>query len=420
MTGHALLILLPGIVAVFIAAFLLWGFGRRYRRELGVEKKELGKTTDTSFVINAFHEVTKQLKEKEKELERLKAIAEQRVETVESYNENILQCVTSGVMTFDAGCRLTTINRAAEETLCVGKDEVAGKTCLELFGDGEITRAVRSTLEGHVPSARLEDKLERSGGGLWLGFNTAVLTDRQNAAIGVILSFTDLTEVKRLQEQMELRERLTALGEMSAGIAHELRNPMAVIAGYLNLFSKKTDQAGQDVARKIGDEINGMNRIIGDLLTFARPASLNRVRVNVRELLEGCLASALQAATSEKPVETAVMIEEFEASIDEVLMRQAFTNLIQNALEAMPGGGTVFLEAGKKNRELAVVIRDTGTGIPPAIVKKIFLPFYTTKDKGVGMGLALAHKVVASHGGRIEVLSREGKGTTFTVILPTG
>src|SRR6185369_5053563 len=147
MTSQALLILLPGIVAVFIAAFLLWGFARRYRRELGVAKKERGKTTDTSFVINAFHEVTKELKEKEKELERLKAIAEQRAENFESYNENILQCVTSGVMTFDAGCRLTTINRAAEETLYVSKDEAARKTCLELFGDGEISRAVRNTLE---------------------------------------------------------------------------------------------------------------------------------------------------------------------------------------------------------------------------------------------------------------------------------
>jgi signal transduction histidine kinase len=266
----------------------------------------------------------------------------------------------------------------------------------------------------------MEDRLKRSGGGLWLGFNTAVLADRQNEVIGVILSFTDLTEVKRLQAQMELRERLTALGEMSAGIAHELRNPMAVISGYLNLFSKKTDQAGLEVARKIAEEISGMNRIIGDLLTFARPASLNRTRVNVKELLEGCLASARQAAAPDQPFETKVRIEEIEASVDEVLMRQAFTNLIQNALEAMPGGGTVFLEAGMRNDELAVVIRDTGTGIPPAIVKKIFLPFYTTKDKGVGMGLALAHKVITSHGGRIEVESKEGKGTTFTVMLPRG
>ena len=182
MTGQALLIL-PGILAVFIAVFLIWGFARRYRRELGVAKTEHDKTTDTSFIINAFHKVTRELKDKEKELERLKAIAEQRAENFESYNENILQCVTSGVVTFDAGCRLTTINRAAEETLCVTKGEVAGKTCLELFGNGEISRAVHTTLEGHVPSARLEDRLERSGGGLWLGFNTAVLSDRQNAAI---------------------------------------------------------------------------------------------------------------------------------------------------------------------------------------------------------------------------------------------
>src|SRR5574342_372952 len=143
MTDHALLILLPGTLAVIIAAFLIWGFARRYRRELGMAKAERKKTTDTSFVINAFHEVTKQLKEKEKELERLKAIAEQHAENIESYNENILQCVTSGVMTFDAACRLTTINRAAEETLNLGKDDVMGKTCLELFGNNEISRAVR-------------------------------------------------------------------------------------------------------------------------------------------------------------------------------------------------------------------------------------------------------------------------------------
>jgi signal transduction histidine kinase len=100
-------------------------------------------------------------------------------------------------------------------------------------------------------------------------------------------------------------------------------------------------------------------------------------------------------------------------------MRQAFTNLIQNAIEAMPDGGTVTIEAGA-NRELKVVIRDQGTGIPSDKLKRIFLPFFTTKDTGVGMGLALVHKIVTSHGGRIEVESAEGKGTAFTVILPKG
>jgi PAS domain S-box-containing protein len=419
MSDQTLFMLFSAVLIVVIAALLLWSVARRFRVELGLTKEEPEKTSDTSFIISAFHEVTKQLKEKEKELERLKALAEQRAENVESYNENILQCVTSGVMTFDVQCRLTTINRAAEETLCIDREKAIGKSCKDLFDDGDITRAVHDTLERDVPSARMEAMLDRAGGRLWLGYNTAVLTDRHSSAIGAILSFTDLTEVKRLQEQMELRERLTALGEMSAGIAHELRNPMAVISGYLNLLSKKADPAGQETIRSIKAEIGGMNRIIGDLLTFARPASLNRVNVSIKELLEGCLANALQASGGEGSITTVLKLDEVKASVDEVLMRQAFTNLIQNAIEAMPAGGTVTIEASA-NRELKVVVRDMGTGIPSDKLKRIFLPFFTTKDTGVGMGLALVHKIVTSHGGRIEVTSAEGKGTAFTVILPKG
>jgi signal transduction histidine kinase len=244
-----------------------------------------------------------------------------------------------------------------------------------------------------------------------------VLTGRHDAAIGIILSFSDLTEVKRLQEQMELRERLTALGEMSAGIAHELRNPMAVISGYLNLLSKKSDPAAQETIRSIANEITGMNRIIGDLLTFARPASLNRVTVNIREMIETCLAGVLQARGVGPNITADVNVADFEIAVDEVLMRQAFTNLIQNAVEAMPDGGTLTIDA-QVNHECRIVIRDSGLGMPAEGLKKIFLPFYTTKDKGVGLGLALVHKIVLSHGGRIDVESTEGKGTTFTVALP--
>ncbi|HXX64228.1 MAG TPA: ATP-binding protein, partial [Bacteroidota bacterium] len=387
-------------------------------RDLGLHQQQREKPTDTSFIINAFHDVTKQLKEKEKELERLKTLAEQRAENVESYNENILQCVTSGVMTFDIRCVAMTINRAAEEILGMRRDHVLGKSCSDLFGAGEIARAVLTTLSGGVPSARMEAMLDRGGGRIWLGYNTAVLTDRHNAAIGAILSFSDLTEVKRLQEQIELRERLTALGEMSAGIAHELRNPMAAISGYLTLLAKKADPAGQDLIRKISNEIVGMNRIIGDLLTFARPASLNRVPVKVKDLVEGCLATALTASGAGDRIKTNLAIDDIDASLDEVLMRQALTNLIQNAAEAMPAGGVLSLGAARKNNELAIVISDTGTGIPADMIKKIFLPFFTTKDKGVGMGLALAHKIIASHGGRIEVDSKEGQGTAFQVIVP--
>ncbi|HSQ77677.1 MAG TPA: ATP-binding protein [Nitrospirota bacterium] len=417
MTMHPFSILVLGFLIVLFGSVLLWGTVRRYRRELGIRKDEREKTPDTAFIINAFYDVTKQLKEKEKELQRLKLLAEQRAENFESYNENILQCVTSGVMTFDRNCSLTTINRAAEEILALQRGQIVGKSCRELFDEGEITRAVHETVERKTPSARMEAMLDRPSGNIWLGFNTALLTDRQGDSLGVILSFSDLTEVKRLQEQMELRERLIALGEMSAGIAHELRNPMAVISGYLNLLAKKIDTAGQAIIRDITGEINGMNRIIGDLLTFARPASLNRVKVNIREMIEACVANVLQATASDPRVKTVLHVDDITISVDEVLMRQAFTNLFQNAVEAMPEAGTLTIEA-LMDRDLKIAISDTGMGIPSGQIKKIFLPFFTTKDRGVGLGLALVHKIILSHGGRIEAESREGQGTKFTVTLP--
>ncbi len=417
MTSQTFFTILLAFLILLVAGLSLWILMRRFRQDIGLQKEERKKTTDTSFIISAFHDVTPQLKEKEKELVRLKALAEQRADNIESYNENILQCVTSGVMTFDTQYKLTTINRAAEETLNLNRDQVLGKKCRDLFNQGGIAEAVHRTLEWNAPSARMEAMLNRAGERLWLGYNTAVLTDRHGAAIGVILSFSNLTEVKQLQEQVELRERLTALGEMSAGIAHELRNPMAVISGYLNLMSKKTDPTAQELLRKIADEINGMNRIIGDLLTFARPASLNRVPVNLGEMIESCLASVLQARGAEHRVRTELKLDTITASLDEVLMRQALTNLIQNAVEAMPDGGKLSIRC-RAGIDLNVVIQDTGVGIPPDNIKKIFLPFFTTKDDGVGMGLALAHKIIASHGGRLEVESSEGRGTSFSLTLP--
>ncbi len=418
MTSHPVTILLLGLMIALLGAAFAWGLSRRYRRALGLEKEDHKKTEDVGFVINAFHEVTKQLKEKEKELERLKALAEKRAENVESYNENILQCVTNGVITFGANGVVMTFNRAAEEMLGIQKGQAAGKQCIEILNDKGICRVIRETLERRQPSVRMEAALERPSGKIWLGYNTALLTDNAGAALGVIFSFSDLTEVKRLQEQVELRERLTALGEMSAGIAHELRNPMGVISGYLNILSKKSDPSGQAIIRNISAEINGMNRIIGDLLTFARPASLNRVRVNIKEMLESSLAVVLQAKGDVPHIMTAVDADDIEAQFDEGLIKQALCNLIQNAVEAMPEGGSLSLGVLGRNKDILIAVKDTGVGIPADRLNKIFLPFFTTKDKGTGLGLALAHKIILSHGGRIEAESSEGKGTTFTVILP--
>ncbi len=420
MTGATTSILFLTLFVLAAAALAVGFVIRRYRRELGLAREERQKTENVSFVISAFHTVTKQLKEKEQELERLRSAAEQRADAVESYTEDILRCVTNGVIAFDGKGLATAFNRAAEEILSERQQDSIGRSCPDIFGEGEICRAVQLTFEQQRPVTRGEASITRPEGTVWLGYNTALLTDRQGKPLGVILSFSDLTEVKRLQEQMELRERLTALGEMSAGIAHELRNPMAVIAGYLKLLSRKADDGQKKILGDISDEINGMNRIIGDLLMFARPAALNRVSVDMQELLEGCLASVLQARGGGPAITTKTSLYRGPIAADEGLLKQSFCNIIQNAVEAMPDGGELGIESRTAGREVVVSIRDAGSGIPADKLKKIFLPFFTTKDKGTGLGLALAHKIILSHGGRIEVESEEGKGSVFIVSLPNG
>jgi PAS domain S-box-containing protein len=417
MTASVLSIVVPGLLVVAIGALVIWGMAQRFRRELGLKPERQEKTQDVSFIINAFQDVTRQLKEKEKELERLRSLAEQRAENVESYTENILQCVPSGVITFDGNGLAASMNHAAEEILGMGRGSGLGRTCEEIFGNGDTCRMVRETRETHVLSRRMEAELLRNGERIWLGFNTALLRDRQGKTLGVILSFSDLTEVKRLQQQIELKERLTALGEMSAGIAHELRNPMAVIAGYLSLLARKQDDAGHAVIRDIQAEIVGMNRIISDLLTFARPTSLNRTVVNIRRLLESCIETVLQARSGRPSLGTVLDISDVMAPVDEVLMRQALGNLMQNAVEAMPEGGTLSVTM-QVDKDLTIIVGDTGPGIPPENLKKVFLPFFTTKDEGVGMGLALTHKVVTAHGGRVDIESTVNAGTKFRVVLP--
>jgi len=410
MNDKTILLIVLGILVTAFGLFLSLGAARRYRRELGILKAGQDKTQDVSFIINAFQDVTRQLKEKERELERLKALAESRA-------ENILQCVSNGVITFDGSGRVNTVNRAAVELLGRDRAELAGRQCAEVFDNSEICGIIHDALERHVTLRRMETVMFRKGERIWLGFNIALLTDRQGNSLGAILSFSDLTEVKRLQEQIELKERLTALGEMSAGIAHELRNPMAVIAGYLKLLARKQDAAGQATIRDITAEIDGMNRIIEDLLTFARPAALNRGPVRIKDLLENCVETARERISASGAVARTLRLEDVSVPADEGLLRQALANIVQNAVDAMPSGGTLSVAAAAA-AELVITVRDTGHGIAPENLRKVFLPFFTTREEGVGMGLALAHKIITSHGGRIEVASEEGKGTTFTIALP--
>ncbi|MBI3995464.1 MAG: PAS domain S-box protein [Nitrospirae bacterium] len=442
----ALLLRVSGAAMIVVLGFYAVRTVAQRRRTAGAE----GGAGETAAVIATFHGLVRQLKDKELELEHLRALAEERADEIESYNENILQSVTSGVITFNPDHGITTFNHAAERILGLSRSDAVGKTCEAVFGtQSSIVHLLDQALSRQATITRRELELTRPLQGrpvpassrpgsepqrIWVGVSTSLLRDRQNALIGTTFVFTDLTEIKSLQEQVELKRRLTALGEMSAGIAHEFRNYMGSVMGFAKLLSKKlpASDTGLEMIASIMRELTAMNQLIEQLLSFGRHAELHLQPVALEPLIRRLLEHVIGQTEGVKPdVDVSIPPDLPEIRMDEVLMRQAIGNLFQNALDAMPQGGelqvragildrdtSVGSESGGHRKELFLAIRDTGIGIPKEKLDKIFLPFFTTKEKGTGMGLALVHKIVLSHGGRIEVSSEEGRGTTFRIVLP--
>lgn len=382
------------------------------------------KKNDLGFVVDTFHDLVRELKDKEQELQRLRSIAEDRADSIESYNENILRSVASGVITFDREGKIMTFNPAAEIILSKRSEDAIGNICEDVFGkDNPITKIQMESLERAEGIARMETTVEKSyGEKIWLGLNTSLLKDNNGRLIGLILVFSDLTEIKHLQAQMELKERFALLGEMSAGIAHELRNPMGAIAGFSKLLSKKLGNGDErkPIADAIEKEIDGMNRVINELLNFTKPTDLNLSKVELKPLIEDSLSSI--QLNSVKYNLISGKIPDIDA--DDVLLKQVFINLFQNAIDAMPEGGELKIvlnikpQTETQRQEAEIEISDTGTGIPEDKLKKIFHPFFTTKKNGTGLGLSLVQKIILYHGGKVEVESKKGKGTTFRIGLP--
>jgi PAS domain S-box-containing protein len=409
------LILLYSVLFLFIGIvvfYLLRLITRYFKTKKSLDQED---TSRVGFVVDTFHELVAKLKEKERELDLLRKKAEDRAAAIEGYNENILQSVPSGVISFDEELRITKVNYSAEKILELKPEAVLGRSHSDV-----LKKPISDLLDDRLVIERKEIVYTTaSGRRIWLGMTLSPLKNSSGAVIGQILVFTDLTHLKAIESQMQLRDRLSSLGEISAGIAHELRNPMAVIAGYTKILSKKAESSLAPTVDAISKEIVVMDRIISDFLSFAKPVALAISKVNLKTLIVRCLNSAYPERTD--IVRNIEIQGEPIIGGDEVLLRQAFINLIQNSAEAMPQGGTLKITASApslaEGGHIDLVFSDTGHGIPADIRDKIFLPFFTTKEKGTGLGLAIVHKIVVSHGGGITVDSDAG-GTTFKIRLP--
>jgi len=380
-------------------------------------------------ILSSF--LAEQLRRKEEELK--KRIIDYR--QLERLYKHIVQNVVSGLITVDETGRITSFNRMAEEITGRKFEEVYQEEIDSLFPG--LTAWSQSAGENpgegwsRFRLPRWETRFPRKDGtSLILGFSISPLKDSSDREMGNILIFQDLTRLREMEEHLKRADRLAAVGKMAAGMAHEIRNPLASISGSIEMLKDELGSSpqNQQLMGIVLREVNHLNTLIADFLLFARPFSPGKERIHLNCLLE----EILQMFTHGPDFNRRTRLEtQFQDDLylqgDPHQIRQVFWNLLINAAQAMPEGGTLRVElrknssppaisAGRVYGEISVI--DSGTGIGEEERGKIFDPFYTTKEKGTGLGLSIVHSIVEGYGGKVTVQSQPGQGTTFSVFLP--
>jgi signal transduction histidine kinase len=414
-------------IALFAAAVL---FMRHIRRNIQSET-DLGtprEHRESNFALAAYQGVIQRLKEQEQELERLRRAEQQRAAASENISEAVLSNLSSGVLLFDNTLIVRQVNAAAKDIF--GYASPYGLHARDLFrgvsavrretGEPENTEtglvtAVESAVRQGAAFRRLEaDYVTPGGVRRVLGITLSPVRGAGGESLGAACLVSDLTQMSELAREMRLRESMAALGEMSAGIAHEFKNSLATISGYAQMLKTERDSAAiSGFAEKIVTETAGLTRIVTDFLNFARPQTLSREPVRLAAVLADC------ARECGVDLDAAAVPPGLELMGDPTALRQTFANLLRNSAEAARTGSRVRVRADAQveNRVVHLRLQDDGAGIATADLPKVFIPFFTTKPHGTGLGLALVHRIVSEHGGTIAVVS-DPSGTAFTLSFP--
>lgn len=349
----------------------------------------------------------------------------QRLRQMQAFQRDILDNMNSGFVITDENGIITASNRAAKTILGTGRDLIgqpAGEVVQDASGgESPIVTALRSgrdytSYEFTAPTF--------DGGHKLLGLTTSRMYEANGAVSGVIATFTDLTEMNRMRQEIRRQDRMAVVGELAAGLAHEIRNPVAVIRGAADEMQRHPEQTAiQNRLRKmIMRESDQLNEIVSGFLDFAREPSLKRERTNVIEVIQDVRESLLQEmqnGNGKWSIEVAAPEQPCVVSADLSQLRQVFVNLGKNALEAMEAGGTLRIAIdGGRGEPVQIRFEDQGPGIEPDKVAQIFEPFYTTKRTGVGMGLAVCARILTAHDGTIRATSRAGGGCSMNITLP--
>jgi two-component system sensor histidine kinase PilS (NtrC family) len=393
----------------------------------------------TAFYIVAFlsSAVSEELKKKGKELIQKQVDYNQ----LEAFNRNIIQSLDSGLLTVDLSGNINFLNRTAEKILGRNGESLKDTSIYGLFP--RINDVVEQ-LKKRVPQfsgdyQRYETPLSNHDGRkIYLGFSISPLTDPEGSLIGHTLIFQDITKFKEMEEEMKRVDKMAAVGVLAAGMAHEIRNPLASLSGSIQML--KTELALDDHQQHLMAitlrESERLNALITDFLLFAQPPQTRKILYPISRILEETIDLLRHSSSFHDGIHICRpgAQEEVRVSIDPDQIRQVFWNLFINAAQSMSGGGEIQVQLGKGNgwgvtglplssrlgeKEWAKIsIIDSGNGIPQDEREKIFEPFFTTKENGTGLGLSIVHKIIENHNGLIKVESELGRGSTFTVYLP--
>lgn len=364
--------------------------------------------------------------------ERLKEKATGLAE-LKAFHEHVVQSMSSGLMTTGLNGEITSFNRAAEEIMGYRFEDVRGKPWWGIFDAADLKRLISDEKPLSEPFRFDRDCHRKNGVRLALGMTVSPLKNEEGRQIGGVWIFQDLTRIREMEIEIEHKKRLATIGEMAAGMAHEIRNPLASLSGSLQVLSKdvrleeEESRRLMEIALKETDRLNG---IITAFLMYARPAPLNKKRWDINQLVMDTLSLLRNSKEYRANIEIQSHLApgELWAAVDPDQIRQVFWNLSINACQAMPQGGRLLIATrpmtvdSNKNRLktpwIEVTFSDNGLGIQKEDISKIFYPFFTTKDRGSGLGLSIVHRVIETHQGRVHVESRPGQGTRLTLMLP--
>ncbi|MGQ9638043.1 MAG: ATP-binding protein [Thermodesulfobacteriota bacterium] len=354
-------------------------------------------------------------------------------ELIETKNflESIVEKAGDAISVVDLEGKVIYWNEGAERIYGYRKEEILGKNISHfLYPKDEKLRAEEETLmkdlmirvcDGEViPNVEVR-RQSKEGKEILVSMTLSPLRDAEGKIIGVTRICKDITQMKKAEERLLLTERLTSLGELTAGVAHELRNPLAGIKINTQILLRRKDLSEMErkLLKSTEEGIEKIQKIVEDMLHFAKPKSAEFIEAEINRVVEESL-EIFQTKLKKANISLEFLKGDGlpKVWIDVHQIQQALVNLMLNAIQAMEKGGRLRIRTYQDGERVAVEVKDTGIGIPSFHLKRIFDPFFTTKSEGTGLGLSITHKILEAHGGTIDVQSIEGQGSTFTLFIP--